>query len=245
MWSIDHTQASLSVPGLSASVNLGRPDLGLADIAWQGAPVADARLLQVRRQRDDLVPPLVDAYVRGPGVIAVYESRLGGAVATQLDWRFVAHAALGVAGVELIVSVHTELLDDDPELSLVSELPYRELFQAAEGEGASLVRIAGLGFEPGASCRCRGAGLFAYRLAHAAGSYLEMFPPADFGYAEFEPGAAPGTLRSRWGLFGERLEKGVLRRTRVCGLLCSHTPTAEVTAACYRRWLDLGTPLST
>ena len=76
MWRIDQTQASLSASGLSARVNLQQPDLGIADIVWQGTPIPGARLLQVRRPRSDVGQHLVDAYVRGTDLIAVYESRL-------------------------------------------------------------------------------------------------------------------------------------------------------------------------
>ena len=141
MWRIDQTQASLSASGLSARVNLQQPDLGIADLVWQGTPVAGARLLQVRRPRSDAGQHLVDAYVRGTDLIAVYETRLSGAVATQLYWRYVEHADLCLAGFELIVSVQTELLDDDPALALVSELPCSELFQAAKGDATSFARV--------------------------------------------------------------------------------------------------------
>ena len=87
MWCIDRTQASLSASGLSARVNLQRPERGITDIVWQGTSIPGARLLQARRPQSDFTPSLVDAYVRGTDLIAVYESRLGGAVATQLYWR--------------------------------------------------------------------------------------------------------------------------------------------------------------
>ena len=244
MWRIDHTQASLSVPKLSASINLGRPDSGLMDIVWQGSPIPGARLLQVHRPRAEAVQQLVDAYVRGPDLIAAYESRLGGAVAMQLAWRFRDWADLGLAGLELIVSVQTDLLDDDPELALASELPCCEVWQAGDSQATTLRRAGGS--EPDSRGPCLGAGLFAYRFTNSPGSYLEMLQPTDLGRADCEPGTAPGTVRSRWRLFEERLEKGVIRRARACGLLCLHSPPDDAVAGeCYRRWLASETPLST
>jgi hypothetical protein len=245
MWRIDQTQASLNASGLSARVNLQRPDLGIADLVWQGTPVVGARLLQVRRPRSDASQHLVDAYIRGTDLIAMYETRLCGAVATQLYWRYVEHADLCAAGFELIVSVQTELLDDDPGLALISELPCIELFQAAKGDAACLARVPLPENEADGSCRCTGVGLFLYRFGQLPGGYLEMVHPADFDDVEFEPGPNPGILRSRFKLFEEHLEKGVIRRARVRGLLGLDTRDGEaVVGECYRRLLAAESPLS-
>jgi hypothetical protein len=243
MWRIDQTQASLSTSGLSARVNLQQPDLGLADIVWQGTAIPGARLLQVQRPRTDVGQHLVDAYVRGTDLIAVYETRLSGAVATQLYWRYVEHADLRIVGVELIVSVQTELLDDDPGLALISELPWVELFQAANRNVTGLTRVCLTGTD--GPCRRAGVGLFLYSLGEGLGGYLEMVHPADFDTVEFELGPHPGILRSRFGLFEERLEKGVIRRARARGLLGLDACAGEAVAGeCYRRWLASESPLS-
>jgi hypothetical protein len=245
MWRIDRTQASLSASGLSARVNLQRPEFGITDIVWQGTPIPGARLLQARRPQSDFTPSLVDAYVRGTDLIAVYESRLGGAVATQLYWRYVEHADLCVAGIELIVSVQTELLDDDPGLALISELPCSELLQAANRDATCFARVGVPETEAEGPCRCAGVGLFLYRFGKVRGGYLEMVYPADFCTAEFGPGANPENMRSRFTLFEERLEKGVIRRARARGLLCLDTRDGEAVAGeCYRRWLASESPLS-
>jgi hypothetical protein len=245
MWRIDQTQASLSVSGLSARVNLQQPDLGIADLICQGTPLVGARLLQLRRLRSGAGQHLVDAYVRGTDLIAVYETRSSGAVTTQLYWRYVEHADLCLAGFELIVSVQTELLDDDPELALISELPCVELFQAVKADAARLARVPVPETKPDAPCRCTGVGLFLYRFGKAPGGYLEMVPPADFDHVEFEPGANPETVCSRFKLFEERLEKGVIRRARVRGLLGVDPRHGETVAGeCYRRLLASESPLS-
>jgi hypothetical protein len=81
-------------------------------------------------------------------------------------------------------------------------------------------------------------GLFLYRFGQLPGGYLEMVHPADFDHVEFEPGPNPGILRSRFKLFEEHLEKGVIRRARVRGLLGLDTRDGEaVVGECYRRLL--------
>lgn len=245
MWRIDQTQASLSASGLSARVNLQQPDVGIADIDWQGIRILGARLMQVRRVRSDVGQHLVDAYVRGADLIAVYKTRSSGAVATQVYWRYVEHADLCVAGFELVVSVQTELLDDDPRIALISELPCIDLFQAANRNVTGLTRIRLPETEKDEYCRCTGVGLFLYRWADQHGGYLEMVHPADFFAGEFGSGPNSGIVRSRFGLFEERLEKGVIRRARARGLLCLDTRDGEALAGeCYRRLLASESPLT-
>jgi len=97
----------------------------------------------------------------------------------------------------------------------------------------------------GAPCRRTGTGLFLYRLDAGYGSYLEMVHPADFFKAYFERSCEGDVLRSRFELFEERLEKGVLRRARASGLLLRHGQDAESAAReCYRRWLASAAPLT-
>jgi hypothetical protein len=245
MWRIDQTHASLNASGLSARVNLQQPELGIADIVWQGAPVAGAQLLQVRHPQFDVGPHLIDAYVRGTDLIAVYGNRLRGAVTTQLYWRCVEHPDLCVAGVELIVSVQTELLDDDPGLALTSDLPCSELFQAANRDVTCIARVPVPETEADGPCRRSGVGLFLYRFGKVPGSYLEMVHPADFSTVEFIPEPNSVNMRSRFQLFEERLEKGVIRRARARGLLCPSTRDGKVVAGeCYRRLLASESPLS-
>jgi hypothetical protein len=245
MWRIDQTQASLNAPGLSARVNLQQPDHGLANIGWHETPVSNARLLQVRRT--GIGPRLVDAYVRGADLVACYdyETPSSGSLAAQVYWRYIEYADLGAAGFELIVSVETELLDDDPCLAFGSELPCSELLQAANEGATDFRRVPVPDTAADEPCRCTGVGLFLHRLGAGPFRYLEMAHPADFFAAEFEQGPAPGILRSRFRLFEERLEKGVIRRARARGLLCQHAQNDEAVAQeCYRRLLASESPLA-
>jgi hypothetical protein len=243
MWRIDQTQASLDAPRLSARVNLQQPDQGLSNIGWHDTPFPNARLLQVRRTGAN--PRLVDAYVRGADLVAFYEMPASGSLAAQVYWRYIEHADLGAAGFELIVSVATELLDDDPCLAFGSEMRCSELLQAASESATGFRRVPVPDTAADEHDRCTGVGLFLHRLGDGTFLYLEMVHPADFFAAEFAQGPAPGILRSRFGLFEERLEKGVIRRARARGLLCQHAPDDEALALeCYRRLRASESPLT-
>lgn len=246
MWQIEGLQASLSTPRLSASIHLDQPERGLADVAWLLRSLGDARLMQVQLSGAGVRYLLVDSYVRGADLVASHEAIAGQSLATQIYWRYVEHADLGAAGFELIVSVRTELLDADPQLAVGSELSCKELFRAVVSDAAVFQPVP----VPSSACNpsvCRaGPGLFVRRLTGDTVSYVEMVHPNDFSSAEFALGeGAAGCVRSRFRLFQDRLEKGVLRRARVQGLLCPRQGDEAVARACYLRLLASESPLNT
>jgi hypothetical protein len=244
MWRINQNHASVNAAGLSASLNLRRPDRGLVDLVWQESPWPKCRLFQIRHPLARHGFELLDAYVRGADLVASYCLPSNRALAMQVYWRLLAYPEFQAAGIELIVSVQTELLDDDPCLTVHSELPQGELLQAS---GLATGEFAPVGLpEPtaGGACRCTGAGVFLDRLA-AGGGVLQAVHPADFSTAVFESDAGADVVRCRFALFEERLEKGVLRRARACGLLLGQTPDTEAAAwGCYRDWLAAEAPLT-
>jgi hypothetical protein len=245
MWRIEGSEASLSTPRLSARVNLRQPEQGLADVAWREGALPDARLLQVQLADAGNGQRLVDAYVRSLDLVAAYEAPAGLASATQIYWRYVEHADLDAAGVELIVSVRTESLDADPRLAFGSELACRELLQAADPDATSFQPIPVSAKTTDRPLRRAGVGLFVSRLSDAAVSYVEMVHPADFSSTELAVGGSPpGCVRSRFPLLEERLEKGVIRRARAQGLLCRREGDEAVARECYRRLLASEAPLT-
>jgi hypothetical protein len=245
MWRINQNQASVNASGLSARVNLQQPHSGLVDVVWHGTSWPHSRLFQVRPPRSGSRYDLLDAYVRGRDLVACYRTPSHESLAIQVYWRFIAHPDLDAAGVELIVSVQTELLDDDPCLTVGSELSCCDVLQAGVPITAAFTRVSPVERASSEPCRGTGTGLFLYRLDAERGGYLEMVHPADFFRADFERGSEPDVLRSRFELFEERLEKGVLRRARASGLLLRRGQDAESVAwECYRRWLVSAAPLT-
>jgi hypothetical protein len=245
MWRIEGSEASLSTLRLSARVDLRQPEQGLADVARRERALPDARLLQVQLADVGNGQRLVDAYVRSLDLVAAYEAASGLASATQIYWRYVEHADLEAAGVELIVSVRTESLDADPRMAFGSELACREVLQAAGSDATSFQSIPVSAKTCDRPLRRAGVGLFVARLCDDAVSYVEMVHPADFSAIELAAGGSPaGCVRSRFPLFEERLEKGVIRRTRVQGLLCRREGDEAVARECYLRFLASAAPLT-
>jgi hypothetical protein len=191
-------------------------------------------------------PPLVDAYVRGCDLVAGYAEAPQGAVQPHVYFRAGRQAA--AAGLELIVSMQTSLLDSQPESLVTSELPAQEVLvldsvrkQVPEhlpltGLPATYQGLAG-----------KAAYLFLFRLSDAL-SYAEMVHPGDFVSVGLEqmPSDAPGNpqLKLTWRLFPERLEKGVIRRCRVAGWFLPRENDQQQSADLFRRMVEEPLPLT-
>jgi hypothetical protein len=225
-WTYDGARARLDLAGLEATVDPTRPFAGLEDVRWQGAPYAAARLLALRT---DLARPgeaerVVEAYVRGVDFIATYEESEQRPVRPQIYWRGVSLPAAPCpwSGCELIVSMQTSLLDSDPGLVTATQLPAIEVHRLAVDE--ERWQIVSLADGAVAGSPADGASPLVFRTAGSEWSYAEMVFPSDFVSFDLRrtivaapSGAAPGVELS-YRLFGERLEKGVIRRCRVRGL---------------------------
>lgn len=159
---------------------------------------------------------LSEAYIRGFDLVATYAPLPPFTIQPQIYWRLRQAPARDAYGVELILSVQTSQLDSEPFMPVssqftgitsittwkrggnsqsrqVSELPLT--FRSAEGaEGM-------IGFE---SRNLRG---------HV---YVEMVHPSDFHTVTIES-ASDGKVRVVTENFREHLEKGVIRRARICG----------------------------
>jgi hypothetical protein len=78
----------------------------------------------------------------------------------------------------------------------------------------------------------------------AAYSYAEMVHPADFAGASLEL-RGEELLRFSHPLFAERLEKGVIRRVRLCGVFLPRDRDLEKASAIYRNFIAEPLPLTT
>jgi hypothetical protein len=100
------------------------------------------------------------------------------------------------------------LLDTWPELTVASQLPAAELLRVDTQTGAAeaLQLAQSIRSSPAGCC-------ILHRLAALPLSYLETMPATDFRKLAVRCDAAG--WRTEWHLFGDFLEKGVIRRARL------------------------------
>jgi hypothetical protein len=175
-------------------------------------------------------------YVRGGDLVTTYSNRPAANLRSQVYWRASSHERMGaIAAVELLLSVQTSLLDSHPRMFTHSRIVAGEASRLNQREGGTFVNIVppvgdadpeGI---PGAP-HC-----YLFRLPGRQYSYVEMVHPDDTRDSTWD-GWLYGTdyrLELRHELFSETLEKGVILRARVLGVILDRR---DDKAAALRHW---------
>jgi len=148
-----------------------------------------------------------------------------------------------MAGLELVVSVQTHLLDSDPKLSICSRMEASEVYELTSTDPVHFDSVATESHGNHADTESKG--LVLTRLEDGKTSYLQMVHPSD--WQQTNPSlvneAEKGVLL-RNNLFLERLEKGVIRRARLRGLFLNRQNDLQTAIACYHEFANSAPPLT-
>lgn len=247
VWQFEARTARLELATLAASVDLDAPGRGLTNIRFNGQGLPGHELLGVGI--DSLAPTdadtLLDWYQRGGDLVATYAQTASRPVRVQVYWRG-AQTFVGTVpapAVDLQVSVQTGLWDSKPALMTRSVLPRCEVWRLSQGPSARFERLELPGGQPLAITPRAGPGCLAFRLAATGVTYVEMVHPADFLRDELT--LAAGGVRLQHRLFADELEKGVILRARVRGMLVPREEDAVLAASAYAAFTAAAPPLTT
>lgn len=231
---IDH-RAKLDCELWQAALDLAQPERGLSGWRHPRMGAVEAGLLGIRiAGRPAAAWPLVDAYSRDADFTICY----GPTAESPYSLELVYSAGVGPSGLgplpvlDLVVSVQTDLLDTHPVVSVASS-------------GGPAVRFdVAVAAPPATTPGARGTAAVAdydelrgpaitvtvwqFPWGHTGLAYLEMVHPADLPVDDQLGDATSGPAHR---LFGEFLEKGVIRRARLRGAL---VPAEEVRALAGR-----------
>ena len=200
-WTINSTLARLNIPVLTGEVDAAYPWRGF-ELAASKAPHVALLKVQTRAIDADAPEAMLDLYQRGEDLVATYAETAERNVRRKFIGADI-DAAHDAAGLEVILSAQTSLLDSQPATHVGSALPPGEAIVLNE-------RGTPVEFD------AQSPRAVLFRPEYFAMSYLEMVHPTDFAGVQLEN---LGGLNSvRWRLFPESLEKGVIRRGRVRGL---------------------------
>ena len=148
-WKLDANTARLAGPDWSASVDISRPEQG---IAWgpQSNQASELGTIEPRflsvwlGNQSPSAPRNADAYVRGRDLVVTYDEVPPNSLRARVYWRALAtsdfvrdsHADV-IAAFDLILSVNTSLLDNNPLSTARSTIwPATEAFQLSnDGTG--------------------------------------------------------------------------------------------------------------
>ena len=241
-WTLEPNSVRLNLGPFAAVIDPRRPERGLHSLSYAGAAISASRLLAfgLPGLTGGELAPLTEQFVRGNELVTAYAESAAWPV--RVDARFRALRADAnegfLAAVEAIVSVCTQQGDIRSELSLESRLTASEALRLVDASRGSWALVS-----PGRSEALAGPAAprcVLFRLDGGQVSYVEMLAPADSGVDEVQ---ASGEAAIRHQVFPHALEKGVMVRTRVKGVLVARQQDAEVASQLYRNFKDEEPPL--
>ena len=233
-WQIDGSIARLRLPRVSAQVDFIRPADGVHSIAMGDTKLSGQSWLGVELSGERPTIDEIDAYVRGSDLIVTYAETPSRPLRAQVYWRAIESVRRGtLAAIELVASVQTSLLDACPRLSAQSFVAAGEIVSLGEAalstsHSDSLERVA------------RGVLIRPSRTNY---SYVEMIAGDAVDDEHLETSGS--RVHIEHGLFADWLEKGVILRTRVRGVLVERDADLASANAELDEFLAATLPLTT
>jgi hypothetical protein len=250
MWNLDGTIAHSKLDTFSTTVQLPRPDLGLTQIrvrfagdSWQAGETTS--VMRVRRGvGTPQAATIAECHVRGADLIATYEATQANAIRSQIYWRLLDTGSEMAVGVEVLVSVETDLLDSDPSTVVSSTLPAAHVLALPDAASREFEEL-----DPTerTSAALVGAGVQAVlvRLRDCPFSYVEMIRPTDCDRSAISlDSTSSDSVRVDHVCFAERLEKGVIRRSRVRGYFVHRQQDTDIALQLHGQFADSEPPLT-
>lgn len=242
-WDLSGPGATLNCGPLEAFARIDDQGLDVIASKWRGKATPGVSVLcsagpvQCAGQLD-----VVERYVRGNDLVASCKPAGEQRIAPQVYWRASFHAGLNAARIELVLSAQTDLLDSGPAWSISSVVRDSALFYANTHGKPSFVELS-RGDQSFVKQAESPEHLFVFRIASLGLSYAQMVHPSDFASAEIDlDGMQPLILNTT--LFPDRLEKGVIRRGRVCGWFLPAENDLETAVQLAREFVREPLPLT-
>jgi hypothetical protein len=201
IWQFDGRFARLSCAGLEANVDVLAPRRGLAQLTYRGGAVG-GWLLGL-----DVDAEPGDVYVRGDDLVVAYRETPARPFSVQVYWSAAARPAESAVVLDATVSVQTRAWETSPRIVTSSSL-----------DGADVAAVTST--------------VMLARPRAVDWSYAEVAPAEDFApIADVEDGAGNPSAAMRWAFREQFMERGVIRRLRLRGVL---VPRVDDVAAATR-----------
>jgi len=244
-WKIDGEVAHLSCGPLRGRVEFASVGVHFFPDQWNDKPLDQLSLLFTRGTSDIFQLTLQDWYVRGNDLVAQFEKTPTQRLSPQIYWRARNWCEQQAVSVEMILSMQTELLDSAPQAKVHSfshggTLWLADSFSDARFEQVHLDRDG----EERVSGRDSSYQLFVFRNEKLGVSYAQAVHPSDFISAQIVADKISGLWGVASTLLPEHLEKGVIRRARICGWFLPAKDDLQVAAALAQQFVDEPLPLT-
>jgi hypothetical protein len=238
LWHMGDGVAELRCGPLSGRLVLANPAAGWQELHWRGQPCGEFEILRASVAADS---HLLDAYIRGHDFVASYSQSPTCAIAPHCYWRARHDEPLGAVGIEMILSVQTDLLDSRPGTVLRSfGRGVRVYHGSALSPGELREQDEPIEFAPEMAephlvvLRHEGLGL----------SYAQLVYPSDLDSLQLQM-RHDGRSGAMAVLFQKPLlEKGVIRRARIGGWFLPAENDLAAASQLAQRFLSQPPPLT-
>ncbi len=248
MWRLTGTTACWESARFQARIDLADPRPGIIGLTWHRHALTDVALMQMHPQPNNIGGSvhLEDCYVRGTDLIARYADASRQTVFPEFYWRIWDDAPVsGAVVIESWLSVHTQWLDSDPEVIVQCEMPadgYQVWRLPSDAEFGLRVAVGG-GRTP-IEITPSGCAVIWQSTVHPL-VFGQVVHPADVSSADVMCDAASQLITSRVAYFRGSLEKGVIRRARLRGVLTESDRASSVLTQHWHALLSAPPPLAT
>ena len=242
-WNLCGTTAQLTTEFLDATIDVERLDLGLGSLTSRinghNVKFDTLRILGVGAGRvDPAAVKSTDYYERGDDMIVSCRLTKTPDVGLQVYWRVIHDETTRVTGIEAIVSAQTELLDSHPASTVSSLLPAGDILTITAGRDQAFQPLV---LDSGGSATGDGAVLIRFKSDEI--SFLEMVHPSDDRGVTIK--RTSGRLVTSYPVLTERLEKGVIRRSRLRAMFLPRENDSSLALDLYAQFASSPPPLTT
>ena len=233
MWHLKDKVASFVTDPFQFQVNTARPIDGITSVRCAADDLAICPLqISAHPPLQHQSEPIDEVYVRRGDLIATYRRASERTVRPQLVWSAAVND--GSLEIDLTIAMQTQLLASDPSLTLVTTARSEEVLMAVG-------TVEEFEFQDASKDSSDACGLFLFRLPRCGYSYAEMIYPPDFDASRME--YREGRLEHR--LICETLEKGVIRKAQLRGMIVPRHQDTELAAAGFQSLRSSAPPLTT
>jgi hypothetical protein len=254
-WNVNGNSAQLICGLLRGAVTIDAYQARFRAERWDDRRIDGLAVLGYVSPHVDTTPlKLLESHARGGDFVATFAELGEDRVAPQLYWRASAVKPLAASKLELMISVKTDLLDSKPVCYSSSSLSgdaivlhtaslddarFDVLETRPTRHGDATVWRPPIEF-PDSQSRQH---LFVFRFKEQNLSFAQMVHPSDFVSAQLHADMQLNHCLSST-LFPEHLEKGVIRRGRICGWFMPAENDLDMAVALARQFVEEPLPLT-
>ena len=246
-WRLEDNRARLVCGPLSGRVEFISVGIHFQVEKWRETVVDNFQVLFTRGpSAETLRLVLEEWYVRGNDLVASFEKMPPDRISPQIAWHAEFLNGYSAVKLEMTLSVRTELLDSAPLVTVNS------FHRSGRMLCADSLHVNHFQFVAPGTCGVEliegEAGkehLFLFRDEERGLSYAQMTHPSDFHSSRIDNDRESGLWHFQESLFPGRLEKGVIRRGRICGWFLPVENDLATAVELARQFVDEPLPLTT